>query len=95
MIEFENFADTYVRNGIISHNTFDESLNTQFYKLLDTMVLPKNVIVLDTKNIFCSITNGECSPLMDGRPLITDYGHLSRLGAKEFGLKLKDKIFSQ
>ncbi|MDA8699931.1 acyltransferase [Amylibacter sp.] len=93
MIEFENFADTYIRHGIATQKPYDDTLNTQFYKSLDSIVLPKNVIILDTKDVFCSITNGECSPLMGGQPLLTDYGHLTRLGAKEFGLKLKDRIF--
>ena len=42
------------------------------------------------------ITQGQCSPLQGDDPLLTDYGHLNKAGAREFGAQLlQDGIFAR
>jgi peptidoglycan/LPS O-acetylase OafA/YrhL len=88
MVEFTKFGDTYIRGGIATLEAPNDSMSVDFYKALEELNIPENVHIINTKEIFCGITNGGCFPIKDGEPLLTDYGHLSKAGAYEFGFQL-------
>ena len=89
MIEFKNFKNSYILSGKSKFKLNDDS-SRDFFKILESINVPENVTILNTKEIFCGITNGDCLPIQNGKVFLTDDSHLSSTGAYEFGLQFKN-----
>ncbi|WP_147126234.1 acyltransferase family protein [Shimia ponticola] len=86
MPEFPNFATVYTRDAEMAANMHPkDTLLDRFDSAMAGVALPDNVQILNTNAVFCSLTGGICSPMLDGQPLLVDYGHLSPFGAAQFG----------
>ncbi len=86
MPEFNGSHDLFIRTGHF-HNNPSLSYHDKFFSLLKNIDIPNNVVIINTKVIFCGI-NRDCSGMKNGELLLTDYGHLTIFGAKEFGRAL-------
>jgi peptidoglycan/LPS O-acetylase OafA/YrhL len=76
----------FLKFGMVN-STLSFKKNKLFYKLLKSVTLPDNIIILDSAEFLCSNSQGNCF-FVDSIPRMVDEGHLSIYGAQEFGQAL-------
>lgn len=91
MPEFHHSNHNFIRTGEFSNNPSLEA-HIKFFEIVDQVNMPKKVIVVNTKELFC----GEgilCKGIENEELLLTDYGHLTLYGAQFFGKNLRHSIY--
>ena len=86
MPEFTNAHRNYIRSGIFS-NEPSVDFSQRFYDVINQLELPSNLVIINTKFLFCG-SKITCEGMLNGKLLLTDYGHLTIFGAQIFGKRL-------
>jgi peptidoglycan/LPS O-acetylase OafA/YrhL len=86
MPEFTESHKMFIRTGRFLNEPSLE-YHKKFFDLVESIEIPKNFLIVDTKILFCGETE-ECKGVKNDKLLLTDYGHLTVFGATEFGKRL-------
>jgi peptidoglycan/LPS O-acetylase OafA/YrhL len=94
MPEFARFDQLYSLHGTNAQKIIpDRSLHDFFYKTISKVEKPSTLQIINTAKYFCGDADLEkCKAIQGGKIMLTDYGHLSEAGAKEFGKRLAADI---
>ncbi len=86
MPEFHKFEQVYAKSIIsATQMDYDKTLYGNMEGSFKSLKAFPNVEVVNTKTIFCALTENRCQPILRDTPLLVDYGHLSVEGSRLFG----------
>jgi peptidoglycan/LPS O-acetylase OafA/YrhL len=86
MPEFHKFEQVYAKSIIsATQMDYDKDLHENMEGAFESLKALPNVNIVNTKKIFCALTESRCQPILKDTPLLVDYGNLSVEGSRLFG----------
>lgn len=92
MPSFSRLETIFIKTGIegVAAIVPDMTDNSRFFALVEELVIPANVTILDSRDFVCR--QEDCVAALNGQMLLVDEGHLSASGAQHFGTELAARL---